>query len=322
MRCPKCHYISFERGERCRNCGYEFSLAGESAEPDLPLRRADASGASDEPIGPMIDLALDDLAAALATDEPSRLAPREGFDLHRLSRTPAVNADAARARQDLPLFTDRPATASPPRAPLAVRRSTPEGSHPRSRPAAAPAPPRLALEPEDRVEHRPDAIFDRRAASASSDPTAVASPAPAPAGRRLAAAAIDAALLAGIDLVVLYFTLRLCGLGVGELRLIPPVPFIGFLLLLNGGYSVAFTAAAGQTLGKMAAGIKVVGAPGSDAEARDRIGFGFAVLRTTAYLASALPAGLGFLPALIGRDRRALHDRLAETCVIRVSAIG
>ena len=33
MRCPKCQYISFESGDRCRNCGYEFSLSVDN-EPD------------------------------------------------------------------------------------------------------------------------------------------------------------------------------------------------------------------------------------------------------------------------------------------------
>jgi uncharacterized RDD family membrane protein YckC len=44
---------------------------------------------------------------------------------------------------------------------------------------------------------------------------------------------------------------------------------------------------------------------------------GHAVLRATAYLASALPAGLGFLPALLTADKRALHDRLADTRVVK-----
>src|SRR5678810_639629 len=26
MKCPKCHYLGFETGDRCRNCGYDFSL--------------------------------------------------------------------------------------------------------------------------------------------------------------------------------------------------------------------------------------------------------------------------------------------------------
>ncbi len=27
MKCPKCGYLGFERVDRCRNCGYDFSLS-------------------------------------------------------------------------------------------------------------------------------------------------------------------------------------------------------------------------------------------------------------------------------------------------------
>src|SRR5258708_18639071 len=38
MKCPKCGYIGFEQVDRCRNCGYEFSLHATSATPDLAIR--------------------------------------------------------------------------------------------------------------------------------------------------------------------------------------------------------------------------------------------------------------------------------------------
>ena len=41
-----------------------------------------------------------------------------------------------------------------------------------------------------------------------------------------------------------------------------------------------------------------------------------AVKRTLAGVASAATLGLGFLPALVGSDRRALHDRLTHTRVV------
>ncbi|MEO8680777.1 MAG: hypothetical protein ABI665_17125, partial [Vicinamibacterales bacterium] len=41
MKCPKCGYLGFETTDRCRNCGYDFSLAPFSPEPDLALRSAD-----------------------------------------------------------------------------------------------------------------------------------------------------------------------------------------------------------------------------------------------------------------------------------------
>ena len=37
MKCPKCSYLGFETGDRCKNCGYDFSLlAEEHAEPPDP----------------------------------------------------------------------------------------------------------------------------------------------------------------------------------------------------------------------------------------------------------------------------------------------
>ncbi len=119
-------------------------------------------------------------------------------------------------------------------------------------------------------------------------------------------------VLGSFDVGVLYLTLRICGFSAIEIVLLPPVPLITFLLLLDGGYLSAFTAAGGQTLGKMAAGIKVISAVGDDRVLPRR-----AVLRSAGYLVSALPAGLGFLPALISADGRAIHDRLADTRVVR-----
>ena len=42
MKCPKCDYLGFETGDRCKNCGYDFSLlAAPEPEPaDLSLKSA------------------------------------------------------------------------------------------------------------------------------------------------------------------------------------------------------------------------------------------------------------------------------------------
>jgi uncharacterized RDD family membrane protein YckC len=313
MRCPKCRYISFERVERCRNCGYDFSLASEPQEPELPLRDGGR-----EPIGPFADLTLEDRVPPAAAEAVSHDA--DDVDLRRLSGRIT----------DLPLFGG-PTPA--PRAPLAVRRSAaPEPVAPASRldKAARRAElgqPARSSEPREfrrpapietpRFKLEPAAAGSSQRAGAERDDTPDGAPASAP--RRLAAGIIDSAIVLGTDVGVLYFTLRLCGLSFADALAIPPVPFVGFLLLLNGGYLAAFTAASGQTIGKMATGIKVVGVPGTEADTPSGVSFGSAALRTAAYLASALPAGLGFVPAFVGRDRRALHDRLAETRVVRVS---
>ena len=138
---------------------------------------------------------------------------------------------------------------------------------------------------------------------------------PASGGARLGAAFIDLALVLAIDAGVLYLTLKICGLTFADWRIIPPVPFVAFLAILDGGYLAGATAASGQTLGKLVAGIKVITA---DPEAwTDRVPLGQSILRSVGYAVSAFPAGLGFLPAFVGVDRRALHDRLAHTRVVK-----
>jgi len=129
------------------------------------------------------------------------------------------------------------------------------------------------------------------------------------------AALVDVALLSAVDSVVVYFTLRLLSLTTSELFELPFLPLAAFFLLLNGGYFVAFTTVGGQSIGKMAFGIKVVG------EEESSVSVGRAALRTLAYIASALPLGAGFLPGVISADRLALHDRLAHTRVVRPSSM-
>jgi uncharacterized RDD family membrane protein YckC len=74
---------------------------------------------------------------------------------------------------------------------------------------------------------------------------------------------------------------------------------------------VAFTAG-GQTLGKLAAGIKVV-----SSEPQTSLDLGHAFLREAIRIALAVPIGLGLLPAIFSRDHRGIHDRFAGTRVVR-----
>jgi uncharacterized RDD family membrane protein YckC len=274
MRCPKCQYISFDSGGRCRNCGYDFSLAVDVPEPDLRIASPDA------PEGPLADLALQAVkpSASRAPDTPSEL-PLFG-----------------RASFDRPLI-ERPA---PPRPPLAVRRSNPSG---RDRLRVHQEPTLDLGAPGDSGQGRPSDGADADGSVAS----LVA---------RIAAALIDAVLIVSIDVGVIYLTLRLCGLTPAELRALPPVPLGAFLLLLAGGYIICFTVAGGQTIGKMAARIRVVPVPERD-WGNGRVALGSAVLRAVGCLVSLLTAGLGYLPALVSHDHRALHDRLSDTRVVR-----
>ena len=102
-----------------------------------------------------------------------------------------------------------------------------------------------------------------------------------------------------------------------ELRVLPAVPLGAFLLLLAGGYIICFTVAGGQTIGKMAPAIRVVPIDGTRPRQRARrAGERCAAGRRLSGIASCT-AGLGFLPALFSHDHRALHDRLADTRVVR-----
>lgn len=275
MRCPKCYYISFDAGDRCRNCGYDFSLTVETVASDLPI-------ASTAPDGPLADFALE-----AARPVPPR-APDTASDLPLFSRAPLE-------RPNLP-------PQLPPRPPLAVRRSAPVRE--RSR-----IPNTATLDLEFPVS-------SDRAGSAGDEAASEFDPSTAKLLPRIAAGLIDAVLMASIDVAVIYLTLRVCGLTPGDLRALPPVPLGAFLLLLAGGYLISFTVASGQTIGKMVLGIRVVPIPERDS-GNARVTFGSAVLRAAACLVSILTAGLGYIPALFSRDRRTLHDRLADTRVVR-----
>ena len=108
--------------------------------------------------------------------------------------------------------------------------------------------------------------------------------------------------------------MQICGLTVDDLGMLPKGPLVAFLVVQNGGYLVAFTAG-GQTLGKMAAGIRVV-SPIRTVRSTSVA----PIVRTLVWALLAIPAGLGFLTALFSRDHRGLHDRCAGTRVVRAAA--
>jgi uncharacterized RDD family membrane protein YckC len=356
MKCPKCGYLGFEDVERCRNCGYDFSLTPAAPLPELPLRD-DSTLHRSGPPDDFDDLSLLDPAMAssrtargpvAATDPASAPTP----EVDRVFMASSASR-SARAGRELPLFgspvaDDEPLIkrVSPPRAPLAVRRSTPEVPRVRAEPPrvqtfdlspdldSAPVGP--ARTPARRVADRP--VADRStpatieaervpAARAASVRTAAFARTPddsaagersepddsASIPRRLLAVLIDLVILAAVDVVVVYFTMKICGISSDELGMLPIGPLLAFILVQNGGYLVAFTAG-GQTLGKMAAGIRVV-----SEESDGTVDFGRAMARTIIWMMLAIPAGLGFL-TLFNQDRRGLHDRFAGTRVIRASA--
>ena len=320
MKCPKCGYLGFEDVRRCRNCGYDFSLSAVSSTPDLTIRRDDNTPS------PLDDLELVDSAAAplpprmtdVAADVDRALAPHDvpaAAAPRGVARPLGTAGRGANASLELPLFgapipDDEPLITRPsrPRAPLAVRRSTPDV--PRVR-ADVPRTPTLDLSSDGLdvgdVSDLSVGDSDTSAVAWSSDDTAR----DATVGARLIAVVIDLVILAAIDAVVVYFTVQICGITLDDLGVLPKGPLVAFLLVQNGGYLVAFTAG-GQTLGKMAAGIRVV-----PSEATATLDLGRAFLRTVMWVILAVPAGLGFVSAFVSRDHRGLHDRFAGTRVVR-----
>lgn len=431
MKCPKCHYVSFDGQQRCRNCGYDFSLSTPVDSGDIPMRPASGSaagggGASDLSLRPEPSVPLGGSSPSMPTPPltppPGRVptpmdpsptgrarisgayeppAPRRTGDLPPRQSEPGTRPrmqDTGRARiaddglrlradesprarntdsdpLDLPLFDpgvpmpadDRPLVSAtlPPRPPLSVRRTSDTGTRPRPRvtpqppgstttsttstssrptPAARVDEPRLDLDfssTDDLLGVEPDlstlgasvgadattttgtrsgryATASAAATSARADDAAgtdaeadaAADTDTAPMAARVLAGAIDVAFLLVVDLIVLHFTFRLTGLTFAEWRRLPIAPLAGFLALMHGGYLAMFTAASGQTMGKMVAGLKVVTMRGG------AVPFGQAVVRAFVWLLS-VPTIVGIIPALLSTDHRALHDRFADTRVIK-----
>ena len=361
MKCPKCLYIGFETGDRCKNCGYDFSLLAMAEDvpslhpAELPLRQSEpafAGGALDltaaldtwsrpvidrfrdlpEPEGPAMTLAGPSFAEPEFADEP---APARSAMAAMPSaapvETPALPLFAPDAVDDEPLVK-LPAA---PRPPLAVRR-TPDT--PRLRPTPPierslhddavlqfGAEPGGNEEPDDDVvpEDEDDMVFISRPAAEAFEGAIATGRRPAlraeaasdtsPFGKRLTAALIDHGILLGIDLVVLYFTLRLTDLTFSDWQVLPWLPLAAFLLSVKVAYLSAFTTAGGQTIGKMATHIRVVSEDGGGLDP------GRALRRAVLELVSIATAGLPFLSAVADPLRRGVHDRASGTRVVAVS---
>jgi uncharacterized RDD family membrane protein YckC len=307
VKCPKCGYLGFETGDTCKNCGYDFSLIAPAPiltpDPDLAIRTDDAETGAPELWLDRLDRSMDEVSRPnakqehlIGVPEPRPTTPSDPL--------PLFNPDDP---DDIPLI----ALPTAPRAPLSVRRpaETPRlRAVPKMTNAAAPT---LDFHEEARADQMEEVDDEPRMMTrpAHRRPAAAVEGMREVGGRRLVAALIDHTILFAIDAVVVYFTARMAGVGRAELHLLPIVPIAVFLGLLKVSYFTAFTAIGGQTIGKMAVGIKVVAESGIMDSA-------VAMRRTLAGVVSLLPLGLGLVPAFIGDDRRALHDRLTGTRVV------
>jgi uncharacterized RDD family membrane protein YckC len=319
MKCPKCGYLGFETTDRCRNCQYDFSLAPSAIDPDLTLLAADRAAESSGDFElPAIKRPTDSLSAnALDLDRLFGTAEPAGESLpssvldsvqpesptaFRWTPEPAPRTSETPVADDAALpFDDGPIVPPPAaRPPLSVRRSTPElpRNRPRTTRPVRSEPLQLEAEPHGR-ESAVDIM-----ASLMETPALTA---------RVGAGLIDTGLLVAIDLTVLFLTLRITGLQntFDDVRVLPPIPFTGFLALLAFSYVAAFTVGGGQTIGKMLMNLRVVGDDGRPVDAAG------GVLRAAGCMLVPLTFGLSYVPALVTSDHRALHDRLAGTRVVR-----
>lgn len=148
---------------------------------------------------------------------------------------------------------------------------------------------------------------------AVSPPAREAAPAHRPAGFwiRLLAFILDGLIVDAVIVGALAANLAISGRGLFEV--LGALPKLGPVLFVFGViYTIFFWAWRGATPGKMALGLKIVMSDGTD------IGFVRALVRYVGYFVSGIILGIGFLMIAFTRGKRGLHDKLADTQVIRL----
>ena len=134
---------------------------------------------------------------------------------------------------------------------------------------------------------------------------------------RSLAMAIDLALLTSV-LVVASLLAAAVGLILPKwtwLATAIPAAVAAVASLVPVTYFLVAGAVAGRTVGKTVMGLRIVGLDGR------RLPAARSLLRSVAYLASALPLFAGFLWVLVDGDRRAWHDHIARSRVVYVPRV-
>ena len=132
-----------------------------------------------------------------------------------------------------------------------------------------------------------------------------------PLGERAAAAVCDLLVLLAIGAALVWAAASGTGLPFRQI-LFEAAPWLALTWAIFAiGYSIFFVGSCGQTIGRMVMRLRVVG------EDRFTVGFDRAAVRLAAWVVSALPLGAGLLPALRDPKRRAAHDRLSRTRVVK-----
>ena len=138
---------------------------------------------------------------------------------------------------------------------------------------------------------------------------------PRPAGFwiRALAAGIDFVVFAVVQATLLLIGRRMLGADIDGATTARPLAAF-FTLVFAGAYTTVLHRLAGQTIGKMLVGVRVVAGEAWPPP------FGAALLRFGGYFASAATFTLGFVMAGLRSDKRALHDLIAGTRVEHVAA--
>jgi uncharacterized RDD family membrane protein YckC len=133
---------------------------------------------------------------------------------------------------------------------------------------------------------------------------------PARLSERIGAAAIDLLCLLGIWAVTLYFAGRISHVGIVGLR--PAWRYVaGYLGFVGFYYAAYFTGTTGQTLGKIVCGLRVVDTAGAPP------GYPRALCRAILAVLGIGLAGVGMIPVFFDPARRAFHDRIFRTRVVK-----
>ncbi len=353
MKCPKCGYLGFETVDRCRNCGYDFSLAPAlPSSSELPLNQAKggpwadfelaAKPAASPPVTPGADARLGTSLAYPRADAVlgTQAATPSALDLDRLIGAAPDTADQVAAGAHLvpdgpaaSQFAGRVETQGPLQRVAQPGRPANEEDEPpltaRPRPVGPPLVVRRTT-PEiprgrprggrpPRREERPLLLEPEVSDHVPEAPVALP-PHAAPAATVWDPAPRAARLVAAaIDLLLLG--------GINAVVLYLTLGIAGltvaewWMLPPIPMASFLLLLNAGYLTAFTAAGGRTIGKMatsirviGCDGQAIDASG---AVLRAVGGIITVLALGLPYLPALLAADGRPLADRLAGTRVVR-----
>jgi uncharacterized RDD family membrane protein YckC len=306
MNCPSCrHGLPAGPNERCPFCGTHLSA---------PVEGALAAEPAPTP-NPRDPQPLREIPGLRKRERTWKDEVRERVRERRERRSGELPLfDAAEPEPDAPAGDTDEELA---REPAAAARIEPPDAEERvaglaDAPAASVGPHELGEPEADDLPLRPSPLADATA-RVETPPSADVTPVERPAlpVERLMAGLVDLAILGGMWAAVVYFSSRVAGVPLSGLRTAWPwlAAYLGALGLLYAGY---FTGTTGQTLGKMAHRLHVLHVSGGPP------GHGRAVARALVGSLGVLLGGGGLLPMLFDPARRALHDRLLHTRVVRL----